>query len=334
MAKKKSATEQNIRDRINPNDPDTTISFSLSQFPINDLLNNNSFIDRHPDVLDMIFYEPGIIDTLKMFNTCTGFVLTINSLKEVKIGNWLQNSVKKKSSENEMDQMLFFIKDYSETQIFNILLKNIDAIEDSMDPQEYFDEVARCCSEVIVKNVQTEKVKPQLFSSSVEYSIYAVSESINRNDVLDHRGINLTFSGNIGIEKSTGGFLKKGKINILLDLSVKVVVYNNYMFSKRGLTCVLNGMRDREGKLRQKVVDEDIERSKNDAVNALEGGKKDYAKKPSTFTGSLLNMVNEKVQDKVDARIEEERNKVLDRIGVSSENWDNNKPSNPNVRQF
>ncbi|KAL0480409.1 transcobalamin [Acrasis kona] len=251
-AKDKSQAADRMKKKIANEDPDSSVKFTLQSFPINSLLNNDSFITLYPDVLDIVFYNPEIVNVLKNFETSSGFVVNINSIKQVALDSFLKSALFGKSpkdnGKDEFEKIRGFLGKYVETQLFNGLLKNTVSEDDSgaacLDPQEYFDEVASACSEAVARNIVSENVKPNLFASAVEYSIFPISESITRNDMLKNVGIVITMAGNIGVEKSSGSFLSKGKIFVMLDITLKVVVFNNYIFSKRGLTLILNGIRE------------------------------------------------------------------------------------------
>ncbi|KAG2382357.1 hypothetical protein C9374_005559 [Naegleria lovaniensis] len=123
--------------------------------------------------------------------------------------------------------------------------------------------------------------------------------------------MNVTFSGNVGIEKAAGGVLKKGKINLLVDMSIKVIVFNNYLFSKRGLNLILNGIRERERINRSSILDEDLERARNNATLEMPTTK-NYTTYDNSFTGKLKTMVKENVQPHLDKKIEKKREEIVD----------------------
>ncbi|KAL0485407.1 developmentally-regulated protein [Acrasis kona] len=304
VAKDKAEAAARMQKKIANEDPDSTVKFSLAHFPINSLLNNDSFITLYPDVLDIVFYNPEIVNILKQFETSSGFVVNINSMKQVALDGFLKSAILGKSPKNDKDEfesIRAFLGKYVETQLFNGLLKNTTSEDDSgaatLDPQEYFDEVASACSEAISKNIVTENVKPNLFASQVQYSIFPISESIARNDMLKNVGIVITMAGNIGVEKTSGSFLKKGKIFVLLDITLKVVVFNNYIYSKRGLTLILNGIREREKRERSSLMDEHIDRQ----VNVVEEEHKiryDTKDRPNGLKGRLIEMADNALSEK------------------------------------
>lgn len=270
----KFITKATLEKKIANEDPDSNIKFTIAGFPINDLLNSDSFITIYPDILDIIFYNPGIVKILKKFETASGFVCQINSMKTVKLADWIVTSVGGKTSSNEMDLLRNFLAKYVETQMFNALLKNTipDDNGNSLDPQEYFDEVALAAASSIAKNIRDENVKPMLFSSKKNYSVYPISESVTRTDLLTNKGVLVTISGNIGVEKTTGSIMKKGSIAVLLDITLKVVVFNSYIFSKRGLTLTLNGIRERKRFNRAELLDRDIAYQANNATYVQRDG--------------------------------------------------------------
>ncbi|KAL0476966.1 Ubqlnl [Acrasis kona] len=305
MAKDKAAAADRMKKKIANEDPDSSVKFSLQTFPINSLLNNDSFITLYPDVLDIVFYNPEICSVLKNFETSSGFVVNINSIKQVALDSFLKSALLGKSPKetgtDEFENIRMFLGKYVETQLFNGLLKNTVSEDDSgaacLDPQEYFDEVASACSEAVSKNIVSENVKPNLFQSSVEYSIFPISESITRNDMLKNVGIVITMAGNIGVEKTSGSFLKRGKIFVMLDITLKVVVFNNYIYSKRGLTLILNGIRERENRVRSALMDESIDRQVN-VVTEETKIRYDTKDKPTTIAGKLLAMADDVVAER------------------------------------
>lgn len=302
---KKAQSEANIKKNILNEDPDSTVKFTLSAFPINDLLNSDSFISLYPDVLDIVFYNPEITTILEKFNTASGFVCSIKSLKQVNLGSWLGSAILgKKNGETEIDQVKAFLTKYVETQLFNGLLRNTVSDDDkiTLDPQEYFDEVASACADAISKNIVSERVKPNMFNSSVEYSVYPISESVTRKDMLKNVGIVVTLAGNIGVEKVSGSLLKRGKVMVLVDITVKVIVFNTYIFSKRCLTMILNGIRERQRINRKDLLDAEIERQAND-VTENHKRRWDVEMVSTNLSDRLLrtadNLVSEKLHDRV-----------------------------------
>lgn len=302
----KGTAASRLEEKIAGNDPDSNIKFTLTHFPVNDLLNSNSFIEEYPDVLDVIFYSPEICDVLERFGTASGFVCSINSLKQVNLGSWVSSAALGKSKKDDMSGMVEFLSKYVETQIFNSLLKNTGTLETEdangakgiFDPQEYFDEVATACAEALSKKIVPQNVSPQLFNSTVDYTIYPVSESICRNNMLEHVGILITFAGNIGVEKTGGSVFKKGKISVLIDITLKVVVFNNYIYSKRALTMVLNGIREREKRARADLLDQDIERAKNEVTTSANTSRE--TRVVHDKLGALANkLVGDRVNDLV-----------------------------------
>ncbi|KAL0491394.1 hypothetical protein AKO1_002429 [Acrasis kona] len=309
-AKDKAEAAQRMQKKIANEDPDSTVKFTLSSFPINALLNNDSFITLYPDVLDIVFYNPDIVEVLRQFETSSGFVVNINSMKQVALDGFLKSSLlgksPKKEGIDEFENIRNFLGKYVETQLFNGLLKNTVTEDDSgsatLDPQEYFDEVSSACSEAISKNIVADNVKPNMFASQVQYSIFPISESIARNDMLKNVGIVITMAGNIGVEKTSGTFLKKGKIFVLLDITLKVVVFNNYIYSRRGLTLILNGIREREKRERASLMDEQIDRQ----VNTVEETHKiryDTKDRPSGLKGRLIEMADNAISEKAHTAI-------------------------------
>ncbi|KAL0481050.1 coiled-coil domain-containing protein [Acrasis kona] len=305
VSKDKADAAQRMQKKIANEDPDSTVKFSLQSFPINSLLNNDSFITLYPDVLDIVFYNPEIVNVLKHFETSSGFVVNINSMKQVALDGFLKSAVLGKSpksdGKDEFENIRAFLGKYVETQLFNGLLKNTVDEDDTgaatLDPQEYFDEVASACSEAISKKIVAENVKPNLFASQVSYSIFPISESIARNDMLKNVGIVITMAGNIGVEKTSGSFLKKGKIFVLLDITLKVVVFNNYIYSKRGLTLILNGIREREKRERSALMDEHIDRQTN-VVEQEHQIRYDTKNKPNGLKGRLIEMADNALSEK------------------------------------
>lgn len=308
--RKKFLTKSALERKIANEDPDSNIKFVLTDFPINDLLNSDSFITMYPDILDIIFYNPGIVKILKRFRTASGFVCQINSLKTVKLSDWVVTAVTKNTANDEFGLLRDFLGKYVETQMFNALLKNTapDDHGSNLDPQEYFDEVAAASAEAITQHIVPQNVKPQLFSSKVDYSVYPVSVSVTKNDMLKNLGVLVTLSGNIGIEKSSGGFLKKGSISVLLDMTLKVIVFNSYIYSRRGLTLTLNGIRERRRIHRSDLLDEDISRQSNQvSYQAREAWHSDQrstdtVQRKSTL-GDIARTVDGKIANAVGAKV-------------------------------
>ena len=88
-----------------------------------------------------------------------------------------------------MDTIREFMTKYINTQLFNSLLRTTtvpdedSTIKAALDPQEYFDEVSAAAAQAISKCIVPENVTPNLFKSTVEYSVYPISESVVRNNV-------------------------------------------------------------------------------------------------------------------------------------------------------
>ena len=81
MGKTETSVEA-LKKTIANEDPDSSVKFALTTFPINDLM-NNSFIDLYPDVLDIIFYNPEIVQVLEKFGTSSGFICNLTSNKVI-----------------------------------------------------------------------------------------------------------------------------------------------------------------------------------------------------------------------------------------------------------
>eukprot|EP00128_Syssomonas_multiformis_P007718 Colp12_sorted_trinity150504_noHs@10617 len=295
-SEKKQKSINELEKRIQNEDEDSQVKFSIT---------------KYTDVLDLIFYSPEIVPVLEKFGTASGFLFNVTSIKQVALDSFLKSALlgkkDKEDGTDEFEKIRSFMSKYVETQLFNGLLKNTVAADDdydelvkkaTLDPQEYFDEVAAACAKAISACMIAENVRPNLFKSSVEYSIFPISQSILRNDMLKNVGILVIMAGNIGVEKTSGSFLKKGKVMTMLDITLKVVVFNNYIYSHRGLTLVLNGIREREKRNRAELLDKEIARQANE-VTAETELRYDTKVQPKGIVGKLLAKADDAVAEKV-----------------------------------
>ncbi|KAL0487474.1 hypothetical protein AKO1_004170 [Acrasis kona] len=140
----------------------------------------------------------------------------------------------------------------------------MDNVDANLDPQEYFDEVAAAASKAIVDNIEAEQSNVQL-TKQKKITMYPISQSVNFNNAMKNVGMIIMMAGNVGVEKVQGGCLTKGRISVIMDMTIKVIVFNNYVFSKRCLQSVLNGIRERENRqnVSEQVVSDHIARHEN-----------------------------------------------------------------------